>query len=997
MDRREKVSLFRDLFRGREDVFAVYWESKKGRKGYSPVKDDEGGYRQLTDEMVESHLRGQRLIGLYPMKVDNTVEMFAVDFDDHDGTRDAFSDVEVYWKYMDARGWPVFVERSKSGNGYHLWGFLDSPVDAWKIRGVLYRTLKDAGLIPSEASQQTTFDRIFPNQDRLQGKGLGNLIALPLNGEHIKDGNTSFLEMPGGVDPKSQFDYLSAIQRVAVDLVDAEAAEFDVVEPGHEARDEPIMQMNRPGLQRVLDNCDFLKHCEESAATLPEPLWHGMIMNLSSFDGSDEIIHKLSSAYPGYSEEETGAKISQSREALKVVGPHTCAKLATIGFPCQRNCRAKHGFKSPSGWGYRKEKPSLEKVLERIDRIVMSDDTARVTVARDSLKSIAEMDELEQSVALSALAKKTKFSIGVLKKELEGHRKSKFKPDFMSGGGHGPADPNIPLFQRLQAYRASRDKNHAFDPHVFTGLIFDWMTANGSEFYSAPDAQYLFFDGLVYEISDNLQFNALLDRKGHLSRHISLDRCVWDGLQARCLEHGQRIRTMSWSHTDRANDRVFINLHRLDNSILELSPSSVRLIPNGANDSKMLLGESDKMEPIDFDESVDVGAELRFLKESLIDQLACTVPDAYMLTAWTLCVFLLGYTPKHPLMKLSGPSKSGKTTASRFFSQLVYGTDAVKTSTIAANFTDGARNPFLVLDNIENRNLREELMQFLLVVSTGAIREKRKIGTNRANVQERLNCLVVITGIEPFTVSELINRTYDIEFSNSYKKKGFMEDVISARLMSRRSKVLSSVFMLMATDVLRNLGPSYRGQLIEQSGILSHTKDRTQDYFSLMLVMLESLWTYIPAKGFTMWSLVETWLSNQTLVASETEAELNPCLFHFDALESRHRTFESTVDFENRYGVRVVSTNEVFSIEGTTKELYAAFCSFDREIGIKAAFHNPRQLGQRVANDLTLLRSGGWSRRLLRNRSGTSVWLFEKDLTERVEQEKVEPQNDLFL
>lgn len=997
MDRREKIRIFRDLFRGREDVFAVYWENKKGRKGYSPLKDDDGGYRQLTDEMLESHLKGQRLIGLYPMLVDNTVAMFAVDFDDHDGTRNAFADVETYWSYMNDRGWPVYVERSKSGNGFHLWGFIEAPIDAWKIRGVLYRTLKAAGLIPDEASQQTTFDRIFPNQDKLQGKGLGNLIALPLNGRYLKDENTAFISMPDGGYSPDQFEFLSKVERMTLAAIDVEAAQFDVVEPGHEARDEPILQMNRPGLQRILDNCDFIKHCEDSAATLPEPLWHGMIMNLASYDGAEETIHRLSSAYHDYSEDETSSKIEQAKVALKTVGPHTCAKLATIGFPCQRNCRAKHGFKSPAGWGYRKEKPSLEKTLERIDRTVMSDDTARVTVARDFLKALADMDELEQSVALALLAKKTKFSIGVLKKELEGYRKSKFRPDFISGGGHGPADPNIPLFQRLQAYRSSRDKSHAFDPHVFTGLVFDWMTANGAEFYSAPEVQHLFLDGTVYEINDNLQFNALLDRKGHLSRHISLDRCVWDGLQARCLEHGQKIKTMTWSHTDRANDRVFINLHGADNSILELSPGSLRLIPNGANDSKMLLGESDKMEPIKFDGSVDVGAELRFLKESLIDQLACTVPDAYMLTVWTLCVFLLGYTPKHPLMKLSGPSKSGKTTASRFFSQLIYGADAVKTSTIAANFTDGARNPFLVLDNIENRNLKEELMQFLLVVSTGAIREKRKIGTNKANVQERLNCLVVITGIEPFTVSELINRTYDIEFSNSFKKKGFMEDVISTRLMSRRSKVLSAFFMLMATDVLRNLGPSYRGHLIEQSGILTHTKDRTQDYFSLMLVVLESLWTYIPAKGYSMWSLVEEWLSNQTLVASETEAELNPCLFHFDALESRHRTFESTGDFENRYGVRVVANAELFSIEGTTKELYAAFCSFDREIGIRAAFHNPRQLGQRVANDLVLLNSGGWKRKLLRNRSGTSVWLFEKDLTTPEETGKIEPQDDLFL
>jgi len=996
MDKKEKLSVYRELFRGRDDVFAVYWENMRGRKGYSPLKNDDGGYQSLTDEILASHMRGDRLVGIYPIKTDNTVCMFAVDFDDHDGTRDAFRDVLCFWRHLDARGWDVYVERSKSGTGYHLWGFLEGDCPAWKIRGVLYSIIKDAGLIPEEASQQSTFDRIFPNQDMLKGKGLGNLIALPLNGAHLRDGNTAFVTMPEGDSIKDQFGFLKAMKKLTDDFINAEVADHDVVEPGNEARDEPIRQMDRPGLARVIENCDFIKHCESSAESLPEPLWHGMIMNLASFDGSDDVIHKLSSPYSGYSADETNSKIDQAREALLEVGPHTCAKLATIGFPCQRNCRSKHGFKSPSGWGFKKEKPSLEKILEKVERIVIGDDSARVAVARDMIETLVELEELEQAIAIAALAKKTKFSGSLLKKELETHKKSKFKADFLSGGGGGP-NPNIPLFQRLQAYKASRNRNQPFDPHVFTGLIFDWMTANGSQFYASPEVQHLFFDGVVYEIGDNLQFNSLLDRKGHLSRHITLDRCAWDGLKSRCVEHGQKIKTMTWMHTDRVNDRIYINLNRDDSMILELSPGSYRLMPNGANDAKMLLGSSDKMEPIDFDDRVDVGAELRLLKEAFIDSLACSVPDAYMLTVWGLCVFLLGYTPKHPLMKLSGPSKSGKTTASRLFSQLIYGSDAVKTSTIAANFTDGARNPFLVLDNIENRNLTDDLKQFLLVVSTGAVREKRRMGTNSMNVQERLNCLVVITGIEPFTVSELINRTYDIEFSSSHKKGSFMEDVISARIMMRRSKILSAFFMIMATDILRNITPSHRAQLIAQSGILSHTKDRTQEFFALMLAVMEGIWTYIPAEGYSMWSLVEEWLKNQQAVAAETEAELNPCLFHFDALESKYRSIDCKSDFEVKYGIKVDLTDERFSLECTTKELYAAFCSFDRDIGNRAAFHNPRQLGQRIANDITLLLSGGWSRKKVRNRAGTVVWRFSKDLRSIPEEEDEDVQSGMFV
>src|SRR5258708_7711325 len=33
----KKIALFRNLFRGREDVFAIRWEGKGGKSGYSPA------------------------------------------------------------------------------------------------------------------------------------------------------------------------------------------------------------------------------------------------------------------------------------------------------------------------------------------------------------------------------------------------------------------------------------------------------------------------------------------------------------------------------------------------------------------------------------------------------------------------------------------------------------------------------------------------------------------------------------------------------------------------------------------------------------------------------------------------------------------------------------------------------------------------------------------------------------------------------------------------
>lgn len=997
MNKEEKVRLFRSLFDGRQDVYAVYWEdARKEKKGYAPGKNrDTGVYHPLTDEVITSHLKGRRLIGIYPVRPDNTVRLFAVDFDDHKGNRDALADAQRFYEGFDHAEFPVYLERSKSATGYHVWGFFDFDVPAWQIRGVLYARLKDLDLIQEGSSEQSTYDRIFPNQDRLSGKGLGNLIALPLNGKYAREGGSLFidpesLKLRGGAAPvrgraswlvpfPDQMEFLSTVDRITEAKLAADTAYYNVVAPGRQVFDEPIAELSRPGIDRVTSNCDFVKHCKTEAERLPEPLWHAMVVNLASFEGSDDVIHQISKPHPNYSKSDTQGKIERAREALKVVGPHTCAKLATIGFPCQRNCLEKHGYKAPVSWGTARVRPVLETVLAEIESAVITTDSARADVARSLLQKAAGMEPLELEMAIDALAKKTKFSLALLRREMETIQKERYKTSFVDGGGGAAFDPDVPLFQRLQAYKAGRSKHQPFDPHIYTGVVHDWLTSNGAQYFFTTDEQFLFFRGEVYPISDNLKLNALMDNMGHLSRQIALDRCVWDGLQSRCVSVGRRIRAMTWSHTDRLRSVVTLALNRESNTLVEMSPGSIREIANGSNESRLLLAASDKMDPVEFDPSVDVGVALGCLKRDFIDSLACSVPDAYMFTAWAFSSLIMGYTPKHPLMKLSGSTKSGKTTAARLFSHVLYGNDTVKSGTTASVFSDGARNPFQILDNIENRNMREELLQFLLIVSTGAVREKRKIGTDRDNVQERLDCLVAITGIEPFVAPELINRTYDLEFNTKYQSDRFMEPEVTARLQLWRSRILSAVMHVIAHDVLPNMGVASRSQLLKQSGIKSHPKDRTQDYFVLMLLLLQALWPYIEPAGYSFWALVSEWLESQARIASETEMQLNPCLYHLDALESRWKTAKSDTEWESKYGLKPKVDEGVFWFEATTSELFGAFCVFDRETGQRSAFDNPRQLGQRLKGGERVLVEAGWGRREMRNKSGVMVWRYAKE------------------
>jgi len=130
----QKVNLFRELFRGRNDVFPIRWESKStGKSGYSPACDNEWrpgvcekprikcsdcDHRLLTpvtDKVIYDHLAGVQTVGVYPLQIDNSCVFLAVDFDDADWK----ADVQAYARSCEELDVPVVVEVSRSGNGAH--------------------------------------------------------------------------------------------------------------------------------------------------------------------------------------------------------------------------------------------------------------------------------------------------------------------------------------------------------------------------------------------------------------------------------------------------------------------------------------------------------------------------------------------------------------------------------------------------------------------------------------------------------------------------------------------------------------------------------------------------------------------------------------------------------------------------------------------------------------------------------------------------------------
>ena len=259
----ERVALFMSLFKGREDVFARRWFSKStGKAGYQPVCVNEWrrgvcdkktykcaecpnrDFAALTFQDVYRHLEGKDenccdVVGLYAIMPDNKCSFLCTDFDDKSCKHGYKDDVLAFVGVC--RDWqiPYAIERSRSGNGAHVWIFFEEPVPAIKARRLGNAILTEAMNRDGRMSLNS-YDRFFPNQDRMPEGGFGNLVALPLQGQARKNLNSVFVD-DGFLAYKDQWTFLYNIKKLREDDVDKllslhVSEEFGVLSTSNESK-----------------------------------------------------------------------------------------------------------------------------------------------------------------------------------------------------------------------------------------------------------------------------------------------------------------------------------------------------------------------------------------------------------------------------------------------------------------------------------------------------------------------------------------------------------------------------------------------------------------------------------------------------------------------------------------------------------------------------------------------------------------------------------------
>jgi superfamily II DNA or RNA helicase len=224
MESGNKLQLYRTLFRGRDDVYAkrslttgsyfpdytLNWDEFNAHKanGGRMATFKNKVLTPLTDQIILKHLAGQITIGIYPIIENNESYFLAADFDKENWLEDC----KNYHIELARVGIASYIERSRSGNGGHVWVFFKEPYPCHKSRAIGLEAVRKV-LRLSAFDKEASFDRLFPNQDSISRDGFGNLIALPFQGEAARHGNTVFLDPISGEPHEDQYSVLKNIKQ----------------------------------------------------------------------------------------------------------------------------------------------------------------------------------------------------------------------------------------------------------------------------------------------------------------------------------------------------------------------------------------------------------------------------------------------------------------------------------------------------------------------------------------------------------------------------------------------------------------------------------------------------------------------------------------------------------------------------------------------------------------------------------------------------------------
>ena len=644
----------------------------------------------------------------------------------------------------------------------------------------------------------------------------------------------------------------------------------------------------------------------------------------------------------------------------------------------------------------------LEHRIDRLSTDVGEEERSRLL--EPILCEISALTPLEQSRHLKRVQEhfgKSSFSLTILREQVRAVRKErnsqarledrreKIREKRQTGAPSGSCRARVEQVLMQTEEAGTPDYTQAAE------AAYDWFTAHGAQFFfTYHGAPFLYFDNAIYWMDSadrdrKRQYSAMLYKHTGMVPISPGGRTFFEVLPSLALIRGQMRDHFSWLHTDVSNHTVYFNLNNEQHEIVKITPGGVELLKNGGNADSILLEDSQKMKPLRFLADADPDESDRLLSTLILDNMTCAPGERVLVLLWLSCFLLIDFAGTRPMTRFEGPAGSGKTTASKLISALLYGEPQQKKSTDAANYTDGSQNPLIVLDNIEVKQMTDELTTFLLTSITGIAKEKRKSGTDTETVIERTKCLLNTTGIEPLggELAEILSRSFIIRFDMDEQASDcFLEATVLAAIGEHRDLIVSALIRRTSRVLaLLREGAQEKVMRLLHRTLGNHGKRRCNDYLSLMYLLLLAgeLASVIDEALEKLHPQFLDQIASLNRVSMETARESNPIATVLVALFKAYRhaletDAESTAlninkaTFLERYQIDFRDENR---IEGAlARDLYIALNRLAKDFGLAFHMRSVQQFAQRFSNDLETIREVGFEIAIHQGRSNIRTY-----------------------
>lgn len=538
-----------------------------------------------------------------------------------------------------------------------------------------------------------------------------------------------------------------------------------------------------------------------------------------------------------------------------------------------------------------------------------------------------------------------------------------------------PLKEQLAIAKKWYSVMVPKDQKTKISPDEQGEVIFDYIREVGNFFIEGDECR--FFDGNeVYTIANNSPFVSYFYRMAGINFAQNQTKNILVVLRALAYERGKNTLAPGWIWTDIEYKSIFFNLCNEHHELLKITPGHVEVVPNGINQSRILLTSSPKMRPLAWLPDVSVHEAMGHFKDILIN-LACSNSDKFLIACFIVNTILIDFTKARGFRKYSGSHESGKTSAARFETMLTLGCDGVTTSSAAANFSDAAKAPITIEDNLENDRLHH-METFLTISATGGTRQKRKSGTDSENVYERSNTQIIMTSIEPLLKSELVSRSIEIIFAEKNFNPDFIESTeIAHQILKHRDMIWSALISIVSNDILPDLYERRKEALKKlKMEYPNHSKKRLNELLSCLYIICRELLKYIklpydnPAvRGHyrNADELLDCWITKQNQLSRDTTIEANPILHNLELL------------FEDLRRMQDASFKEVFLFKGnllypdnfdnqpigcrflaSSRDLFTAFNILAKRYGGQNPYKNTRTLTERLKDSVKVMEADGW-------------------------------------